>query len=432
MLPPRPDFARPGSARPDSRGRDGTVNSVSMPDHRPRVALLGSGELGAEQVAAFTRLGVEVVAVDSRPGGAAARIADAAEVVTLTDPEALTALLRRVAPGYVVSATDAVAAGALAAFEDDGATVAPSARNVRLALDREGLRRLAADELGLPTVPFWFAASATELAAIAEHAGFPMVVKPLVALPGEGQSVLLRPADVEPAWQRAVSVAGRITHQRVLAEAVVEIDYELTLLTVRGADATMSFCEPIGHRQLDGFAGSAVTESWQPQPMSQVALESARSIAARIVNALGGRGLFGVELLVSGDEVYFSDVTGWPTEAGLLTLVSQRLNVFDLHARAVLGLPLDTIMVSPSAAELTYGGADAARPGIDALAMALQVPETDVRVFTGSGRAAQRRLELTLATAPEVAEARDRVRRASSALRANAGGRSGKPDERER
>ncbi|BBY98865.1 formate-dependent phosphoribosylglycinamide formyltransferase [Mycolicibacterium fallax] len=390
-----------------------------------RIALLGSGELGADHVTAFARLGAEVIAVDSVPGGPAARVAHAAETVTLTDPVALTAALRRLAPEVIVTATDRVAANALAAFEGE-ATVVPSARNVRMALDREGLRRLAADRLGLPTAPFWFASSAAELAAIAAHAGFPMVVKPLVTLPSDGQSVLLRAEDVEPAWRRAVSVAGRISHPRVLAETVVEIDHELTLLTLGSADGLV-FCEPIGHCQVEGFAGQTVLESWQPQRMSRVALETAHSIAARIVNALGGRGLFGVELLVAGDEVYFSDVNAWPTDAGLVTLRSQRLSVFDLHARAVLGLPLDTIMISPAAAELTYGDGAVPGPGPAELATALRVPESDVRVFGGPSRVPRRRLGLALATAADVTTARDRVRRATTALhtswRTHPGGR---------
>lgn len=388
-----------------------------------RVALLGPGDFGVDQVIAFQRLGAVVIVVNGRgnEGGAAARIADGAEIVNLTDPTALSALLRRLGPDVIVTATGGVAAGALADFAGGDTAVAPSVRTVRLALDREGLRRLAADELGLPTAPFWFASSAAELAAIAEHAGLPMVVKPLISLPGDGQSVLLRPEDVEPAWHRAVAIAGRITHNRVLAETVVEIDHELTLLTLRSdipGEDELVFCEPIGHRQVDGFAGQTVLESWQPQALSPAALDAARSIAARIVNALGGRGLFGVELLVAGDEVYFSDVNPWPTDAGLVTLRSQRLSLFDLQARAVLGLPLDTIMISPAAAELTYGSGAVTGPALSELATALRAPESDVRVFGGPSGAPRRRLGLTVATAGDVTTARDRVRRATTALHA--------------
>ncbi len=388
-----------------------------------RVALLGPGDFGADQVTAFQRLGAVVIVVNGRgeEGGPAARIADGAEIVNLTDPTMLSALLRRLGPDVIVTATDRVAAGALADFAGGDTVVAPSVRTVRLALDREGLRRLAADKLGLPTAPFWFASSAAELAAITEHAGLPMVVKPLVSLPSDGQSVLLRPEDVAPAWDRAVAIGGRITHNRVLAETVVEIDHELTLLTLRSdipGEEGLVFCEPIGHRQVDGFAGQTVLESWQPQLLSPAALDAARSIAARIVNALGGRGLFGVELLVAGDEVYFSDVNPWPTDAGLVTLRSQRLSLFDLQARAVLGLPLDTIMISPAAAELTYGSGAVTGPALSELATALRAPESDVRVFGGPSRAPRRRLGLTLATAGDVTTARDRVRRATTALHA--------------
>ena len=221
------------------------------------------------------------------------------------------------------------------------------------------MRRLAADELGLPTAPFWFAGSVAELTAVAEHAGFPMVVKPVIGVPGEGESVLLRPEDVEPAWQRAIAAGGRVTHNRVLAETVVEIDYAVTLLTVRtdGPDGpALSFCEPIGHRQVDG----GVLESWQPQQMSEAALGAAKSVAARMVRALGGRGVFGVEVLVRGDEVYFSDVSVRPHDSGLVTLRTQRLSEFELHARAVLGLPVDAIMISPGAAAVWYSGAESA------------------------------------------------------------------------
>ncbi|MET0899687.1 MAG: formate-dependent phosphoribosylglycinamide formyltransferase [Mycobacterium sp.] len=392
----------------------------------PTVLLLGSGERGPDLVVAFQQLGATVVAADNHAGAPGHAVADEAVVAELTDPGQLAALIEQVGADYVVTATDAVASDALAAAADGGiADVVPSARSARLSLDREGLRRLAADDLGLPTAPFWFAGSVEELTAIADHAGFPLVVKPLVALPGEGQSVLLRPDDVDPAWDRAVSAGGRFTHNRVLAETVVEIDYELTLLTVRTGDgpSALHFCEPIGHRQVDGFAGELVLEAWQPQPMGATALDVAKSIAARVVNALGGRGVFGVELLVRGDEVYFSDVTAWPTDSGVVTLRSQRLSVYELHARAVLGLPVDTIMVSPGAAELVYGTAPTMLEGpglVDGLATALRVPESDARIYPRAGgypALSRRRVSLALATGPDVTSARDRVRQVSTALR---------------
>lgn len=401
---------------------EATVADDPQAHSSPTVLLLGAGENGHDLVVALQHLGAAVVAAEPQPDAPAHAVADDARVVELADGEQLSALIAAVRPDYVVSATDAVAADALEAAEAAGIEVVPSARSTRLSLDREGLRRLAADELGLPTAPFWFAGSVTELEAIADHAGFPLVVKPLVALPGEGQSVLLRPDDVEPAWERAVSAGGRFTHDRVLAETVVEIDYEVTLLTVRTGDgpAGLHFSEPIGHRQVDGFAGELVVESWQPQPMGTAGLDAAKSIAARVVNALGGRGVFAVELLVRGDEVYFSDVTARPTDSAVVTVRSQRLDVYELHARAVLGLPVDTIMISPAAAELVYGTGDLDRAALVAgLATALQVPESDARVYATQVPAttARHRLSLALSTAADVTTARDRVQQVSTALR---------------
>jgi len=291
-----------------------------------------------------------------------------------------------------------------------------------MSQDREGMRKLAADELGLPTVPFWFAGSVDELTAVAEHAGFPLVVKPIAGVPGEGESVLLRTEDVEAAWQRAVS-AGRMPHSRVLAETVVEVDHEITLITVRTTGPTgpaLHFCEPIGHRAVD----SDLLEAWQPQALSAPALDAAKSIAARIVNALGGRGVFGVELLVSGDDVYFADIRTRPHDSGLVTLRSQRLSEFELHARAILGLHVDTIMISPGAAEVTYGGAESAPVDIApenvnaVLGDALAVAESDARLFIRPDEGEpRRRLGLALATAPDVTTARDRVRRVTGVLR---------------
>ena len=339
----------------------------------PRVVVVGADGPAAELVASFQRLGAEVTVLDAG--------VDPAEVI------------ERVRPDHVMR------------------TVDPA------DVDREGLRRLAADELGLPTVPFWFAGSVAELTAITDHTGFPLVVKPLAASPGEGQSVLLRPDDIEPAWQRARTTGGP---DRVLVETVVEIDHEITVLTVRGADGVLTFCEAIGHRQVASgptAESDTVLEAWQPQLMSQIAVDAARSIAARVVNALGGRGVFGVELLVRGDEVYFSDVTARPPDTGLVTLRSQRLSMFDLHARATLGLPVDSIMVSPAAAEVVYGGAeagDSANSWADILAAALSVPESDVRVFPRP--AARGPVGVALATGPDVTAARDRVRQMSGAL----------------
>jgi phosphoribosylglycinamide formyltransferase 2 len=395
-------------------------------DSRTKVMLLGSGEFSLELAIAFQRLGAEVIAVERYADAPAHKVADQALVVNMTDTDELVAAISRLQPNFVVTATDVVAADALtAAAETDFAEVFPTARCARLTADREGLRRLAADELGLPTAPFWFAGSPDELRAVADHAGYPLRVQPVAPVTlaaGDGHSVVLTPADVEAAWQRAVSAGGRLAHNRVMAETLVEIDVHVTLLTVRSAGPTgptIDFCAPIGH----GEAIGDVQESWQPQSMSTTALDTAKSIAARMVKALGGRGLFGVELMVRGDEVYFSDVTARPFESGLVTLRSQRLSEFELHARAILGLPTDTIMISPGAAEVIYAGingggtpAQGSKMG-GALADALKAPESDVRVFGGWEPEVRRPLGVAVITASDVSVARNHARQASAALR---------------
>lgn len=414
---------------PAEIAEDGAIDTDEEPaadpepaDPRETVLLLGSGELSRELALAFQRLGTVVVAVD-RYHAPAHRVADRSAVIKMNDAEELAALIEREQPKYVVSESGVIAADALIAVAESGdSEVLPTPRAIRLSQDREGLRRLASDELGLPTVPFWFAASAEELATVAEHAGYPLLVKPVVGALRDGQSVLLRADDVEPAWQRAVT-SGRAPHHKVLAESVVEVDYEVTLLAIRTtgpAGPGVQFCEPIGHRP----AGDDVLESWQPQHMAPAALDAAKSIAARIVNSLGGRGVFGVELLVAGDDVYFSDVRIRPHDSGLVTLRSQRLSEFELHARAILGLDVDTIMISPAAAEVTYGAVDAEtghgmKANVGAvLAEALATSESDVRLFIGPDESdARRRLGVAMATAPDVIVARDRARRVGTALR---------------
>lgn len=400
---------------------------------RPRsVMMLGAGELSRELVTAFQRLGVVVIAVDRYADAPAHKVADRSVVVKMTDHDELTALIEQEQPDcVVVEASDPGTApvidyDALVAVAGRGVTdVVPSARSSRLSLDREGLRRLAADELGLPTAPFWFAGSADELATIAAHAGYPLVVRPVTGAAADGESVLLRPEDVGPAWERAVSAGGRMANTRVMAETMVDIDHEVTLLTVRSAGRSgprVQFCEPIGHRHAEGML-----ECWQPQKMTDAARDAARSIAARIVNALGGRGVYGVELLVKGDEVYFVDVTARPHDSGLVTLRSQRLSEFELHARAILGLPVDTIMITPGAANVVYAGQNtgATEPGHDdtqteraaqALADALAVPESDVRIFAHPKSYPRHRLGVALATAADVQAARQRAQDVLTAL----------------
>ena len=327
--------------------------------------LLGADELGAELVTAFQRLGAVVTTVDGQADGTAQRGADHNIVVNTSDTDELVALVEREKPNFVVVATadpnaeSAIADDALVAIGECGVTVVPPVRSRRLSVDREGLRRLAVEELGLPTAPFWFAGSVEELAEAGNQAGCPLVVRPTVGRPGEGESVVVRPDDFEAAWDRAAAAGVDGADTRVMIEPMVDIDHAVTLLTVRGGGSTVSglrFCEPIGHRRID----DDVLESWQPQPMTPAARDAAKSIAARIVNSLGGRGVCGVELLVKGDDVYFADISPWPCDSGLVTLRSQRLSEFELHARAVLGLPVDTIMITPGAADVIY----ASEPGV--------------------------------------------------------------------
>jgi phosphoribosylglycinamide formyltransferase 2 len=359
---------------------------------RPRVMLLGSGELSRELAAALRRLGAEVMALDS----------DA-------EAPAVSAEFRRLQPDFVATVTDSISDEALQAVEaieaqvdDEFTELVPSARSVRLTTDREGIRRLAADELGLPTAPFWFAGSVSELRAVAAHAGFPLLLKPVAGVVGRGQVLVAGPDDIELAWQRAMGREAGGTRQRVLAETVVEIEFLVSLLAVRTEGPNgpvIEFCKPIGHRHAVG-----VLESWQPQEMSPAASDAAKSIAARIVKALGGRGVFSVELMINGDEVYFADITACPPKSAWVTLRSQRLSAFELNARAILGLPVDTMMISPGAARVMHPGPDA--PNADALTGALGVPESDVRVPGG----------VALATAPDLGTARDRARQVAGAL----------------
>ncbi|WP_308206474.1 ATP-grasp domain-containing protein [Mycobacterium florentinum] len=352
----------------------------------PRVMLLGSGELSRELATALRRLGARV---DEHP-----------------DTDAVPAAIDRLQPDFVVTATGAVSATAIEALaarsEDDAIELVPNARTVRLTNDREALRRLAADQLGLPTAPFWFVGSVDELKAVAAHGGYPLLVESLG--PTAGRSVVSGPDDLEPAWRRAV---GQAEQQRVLAETVVEVEFCITLLAIRSAGPNgpvIEFCSPIGHRRAE----PDVLESWQPQKMSPAALDAAKSIAARIVKALGGRGVFGVELMINGDEVYFADVSAVLPQSAWVTLRSQRISAFELQARAILGLPVDALMISPAAARTSHPAPTAA-----ALTAALAVPESDLRVFDGGPGP---RRGVALATAPDVAAARDRARDVATAV----------------
>lgn len=383
-----------------------------------RVMLLGAGELGKEVVIALQRLGVEVIAVDRYADAPGHQVAHRSHVLPMTDGAALRRLIEAERPHLIVPEIEAIATDMLAQVEAAGlAQVMPTARAVQLTMNREGIRRLAAEELGLPTSPYRFADSLEELQqAIDDGIAYPCIVKPVMSSSGKGQSLLRGPEDVVRAWEYAAS-GGRVNQGRVIVEGFVDFDYEITLLTVRalGADGQVSpsFCEPIGHRQVSGD----YVESWQPQPMSPVALERAREIAAAVTGNLGGRGLFGVELFVKGDMVWFSEVSPRPHDTGLVTLCSQRLSEFELHARAILGLPVDTALREPGASAVIYGGMEAQGIAFDGVAEALAVPRSDLRLFGKPESFLKRRMGVAMANGDSVEEARTRANLAASRVR---------------
>ncbi len=391
-----------------------------------RVMLLGSGELGKEIVIALQRLGVEVIAVDRYANAPGHQVAHRAHVITMTDGALLRRLIEQEHPHYVVPELEAIATEALTAVEREGlAEVIPNARAVQLTTNREGIRRLAAETLGLPTSAYRFADNLTELAAAIDGRGespgigYPCVVKPVMSSSGKGQSLVRSRDDIAAAWQCAESSA-RVRGSHIIAESFVDFEYEITLLTVRargpdGAIATW-FCEPIGHAQL----GGDYVESWQPQPMSSTALARSHAIAQRVTDELGGRGVFGVELFVRGDDVWFSEVSPRPHDTGMVTMCSQVQDEFALHARAILGLPVDVSLRTPGASAVIYGGIDARGVRYEDVAHALEVPQSDLRLFGKPEAYRKRRMGVALATGGDVAEARTRARACATRVRPTA------------
>jgi phosphoribosylglycinamide formyltransferase 2 len=382
-----------------------------------RVMLLGAGELGKEVIIALQRLGVEVVAVDRYPNAPGHQVAHRSHVIQMTDGAALRELVERERPALVVPEIEAIATDTLVEIERAGiAEVIPTARAARLTMNREGIRRLAAETLGLPTSPYRFAESLDELAAGAAAVGFPCVVKPVMSSSGKGQSVVSGTADLGAAWDYA-GAGGRVNQGKVIVEGFIEFEYEITLLTVRAVGASGAvethFCEPIGHVQVKGD----YVESWQPQPMSPGALEKSRDFARAVTENLGGRGIFGVELFVRGDDVWFSEVSPRPHDTGLVTLCSQRLSEFELHARAILGLPVDVSLRRPGASAVIYGGLEARALAFADVEKALAVPESDLRLFGKPESFARRRMGVALANATTTGEARERAKRAASLVR---------------
>ena len=382
-----------------------------------RVMLLGSGELGKEVIMALQRFGVEVIAVDRYAHAPGQQVAHRAHVVTMTDKEALRKVIAQERPHIIVPEIEAIATELLVELEAAGQVrVTPTARAAQLTMNREGIRRLAAEQLGLPTSPYQFADSVQELELATQKVGFPCLVKPVMSSSGKGQSVLRGPQDIAAAWNIARQ-GGRVDGTRIIVEGFIDFEYEITLLTVRarGADGKISthFCEPIGHRQVDGD----YVESWQPQPMPERALERAKQIALQVTDSLGGQGIFGVELFVSGDQVWFSEVSPRPHDTGLVTLVTQRQSEFELHARALLGLPVDTALSAPGASSVIYGGVEAHGIGYDGVAAALAEPGTDVRLFGKPESFVKRRMGVALALDSTIDGARAKALRVSRAVK---------------
>lgn len=400
-----------------------TASSLPAPLGTPlsplavRVMMLGSGELGKEVIIALQQLGAEVIAVDRYENAPGHQVAHRSHTISMTDADALRALIAQEQPHIIVPEIEAIATDVLAEVEQAGtARVTPTARAAQLTMNREGIRRLAAETLGLPTSPYHFVDSEQALqSAIDDGIGYPCVIKPIMSSSGKGQSVLRGPQDVATAW-RIAQEGGRVGGGRAIVEGFIHFDYEITLLTVRwrAADGQVhtSFCAPIGHRQVDGD----YVESWQPQPMSPVALAKAQEIALAVTTELGGWGVFGVELFVAGDQVWFSEVSPRPHDTGMVTMATQTQSEFVLHARALLGLPVQVDLRSPGASSVIYGGIETDAVRFEGVAQALSEPGVDIRLFGKPQSFVKRRMGVALATADSVDKAREKAKTASTAI----------------
>jgi phosphoribosylglycinamide formyltransferase 2 len=380
-----------------------------------KVMLLGSGELGKEVIIALQRLGVETIAVDRYANAPGHQVAHRAHVINMTDAAALRDLIEREQPHLIVPEIEAIATDMLVEIEREGlARVIPTARAAQLTMHREGIRRLAAETLGLPTSPYAFASSLEELrAAIDDGIGYPCVVKPVMSSSGKGQSKIDSVAEVEQAWNYAAS-GSRVNQGRVIVEGFINFEYEITQLTVRAmgsnGEVETHFCEPIGHVQIQGD----YVESWQPQVMSEQALKRTRDIARKVTDNLGGLGIFGVELFVNGDEVWFSEVSPRPHDTGMVTMCSQIQNEFELHARAILGLPVNTALRAPGASAVIYGQLEESAIAFTGVDEALRVPQSDLRLFGKPESFSKRRMGVALANGVDTDEARIRAKLAAS------------------
>ncbi len=382
-----------------------------------RVMLLGAGELGKEVIIALQRFGVEVIAVDRYANAPGHQLAHRAHVIDMSDGMALRALIETEQPQLVVPEIEAIATETLLEIEAAGlAEVIPTARAANLTMNREGIRRLAAETLNLPTSPYVFADSLTEMTAAAEELGYPVIVKPVMSSSGKGQSRVDAAGQLKAAWEYAAS-GGRVDKGRVIVEGVIDFDYEITLLTVRALGASgqveTHFCAPIGHLQVKGD----YVESWQPQAMSATALKRAQEIAATVTGNLGGRGIFGVELFVKGDTVWFSEVSPRPHDTGMVTMATQRQNEFELHARAILGLPVDVSLREPGASAVIYGGMEATGIAFEGVDEALSTPGVDLRLFGKPQAFAHRRMGVALAAAATTDTARQRAKAAAACVK---------------
>ena len=377
-----------------------------------RVLFCGAGELAKEVVIELQRFGVEIIAVDRYANAPAMQVAHRSHVVDMLDGQALRRIIESEKPDLIVPEIEAIDTPELVNLEQEGYQVIPTARAANLTMNREGIRRLAAEELGLATSPYRFVTSREEYLAAVDAVGLPLVVKPVMSSSGKGQSTVKTPADIEAAWEYA-QTGGRAGKGRVIVEGFVDFDYEITLLTVRHRGG-ITFCAPIGHRQEDGD----YRESWQPQPMSDKALARSKEVAEAVVENLGGYGVYGVELFVRGDQVWFSEVSPRPHDTGLVTLVSQDLSEFALHARAILGLPIPAIRQqgpSASAVILPQGSSEAV--AYSGLEIALSEPDTQLRLFGKPELNGRRRMGVALAKAPSIAQAREKATKAAAAIK---------------
>ena len=393
--------------------RFGTPNTPSA----LRVMMLGCGELGKEVTIALQRLGVEVIGVDRYAGAPGMQVAHRAYVINMTDGAALKELVLREKPHLVVPEIEAIATDMLVEIEREKlAEVIPTARATQLTMNREGIRRLAAETLGLPTSPYCFADSLKEMQAAIDAIGYPCFIKPVMSSSGKGQSMVRKPDEVQAAWEYAAA-GGRVNQGRVIVEGMIDFDYEITQLTVRAIGTSGQietfFCDPIGHVQVNGD----YVESWQPMPMSDTAIKRSRQIAKAVTDNLGGRGIFGVELFIKGDDVWFSEVSPRPHDTGLVTLSTQRQSEFELHARAILGLPVDTRCREPGASAVIYGELEEIGIAFEGVVEALQVPASDLRLFGKPESFTRRRMGVALANGKDTTEARTRAKECAGRVR---------------